>query len=241
MAILYHVSTDLKHSGYFEPRIPSCRHQDAENDNIERVCVAPTIEDCLTAIPNGGMNLDWLNMKTRGYYLVFRIDTDKLGISPKNIISADELFKKDLVRDAEITNEYWILEPFTVPKEDSFIINLTFWDEEAHDVIPYEIYELADKEYDGDYLEAYTDKYCCNVPCCIKIVGAKYISEEAKEGDDVSFYFESDLERKAVISYLNDKCIKYDVEFDFDNELTIILQEDANLRDIFLYHYNIID
>jgi hypothetical protein len=238
MAIYYHVSTDVHHSGVFEPRIPSCRHKQAEDSSIPRISVAPSIEDCFTAIPNGGSHLDVLNMERRGYYLIFRIDTEKLGISEEHIISSDTLFQKDLVRDAEITNEHWITTPFVVPDEDRFMIKLISWEETAHDVVPYKIYQIAEEKYDGDYIEAYMDIYKEHVPSSVGIIDLQYIYEEVKKGEEISIYFEEEEEKDLVVSYLNEH---FDVEIteEYMDELTFVMKENANLRKLFLYHFQI--
>jgi hypothetical protein len=238
MAIFYHVSTDVHHSGVFEPRIPECRHKDQEDSTTPRISVAPTIEDCFTAIPNGGSHLEELNMEQRGYYLVFRIDTEKLGISEEHIISSDFLFQNDLVRDAEITNEHWITTPFVVPEEDRFMIKLISWEEVAHDVIPYKIYQIAEKKYDGDYAEAYMDIYQEHVPCSVGIVDLQYIHEEVKKGEEISIYFEEEVEKELVVSYLN-KHFDVEITEEYMDELTFVMKEDANLRKLFLYHFQI--
>ena len=118
MAIYYHVSTDITHNGEFIPRVPSFRHGDSEDSTTARVCVSTSIEGCLSAIPNGGSGLDYLRMEQRGYFQVFKIDTDKLGIGESDVVLSEELYEKDSVRDANFTDEVWITTPFIVPMED---------------------------------------------------------------------------------------------------------------------------
>lgn len=159
MAVFYHVSPDLKHNGEFIPRVPYNRHEEMEDNKTHRVCVSPSIEGCLTAIPGGGSGFLDLCEEQRGYFLLFRIDTEKLGIPQENIISDEELFQKDLVRDADISKEHWITCPFTVPKEDKIIIKIEDFFEDINDLIPYFIYQLADEKFEGDYLEAYKEYF----------------------------------------------------------------------------------
>lgn len=181
VTVFYHISTNLDHDGVFEPRIPTYRYEN-ENCDIPRISVANSLEDCLTGIPGGGSRLEILNESQRGYYLLIKIDTEKLRIPKESIMSTKFLYEKDLVRDADVTNESWITEGFTVPEEDIELILLSDWSEESEDILPYSIYEIADKDYDGDYLEAYMDVYQPNIPCAVSIKNAQYISTKAKKG-----------------------------------------------------------
>lgn len=238
MAVFYHVSTDLSHDGVFVPRIPQNRHQQAEDATIPRISVAPTLEHCLTAIPGRGINLDELNIENRGYYLVFRIDTEKLGISDNNIVTWKTLFEKDWVRDAEITEEHWTTVPFTVPQEDRFLIKLISWEETCADVIPYFIYQIADEKYDGNYLEAYMEELGEAVPSTIVIEDAIYVHEQVKEGDEVALYFDTEDEKKALLHYLSEH---YQVESlnEMIDEIVFRMKTESNLRNLFLHHAQI--
>lgn len=240
MAIFYHVSTNLRHPGKFEPRIPSCRHKAQEDSETPRISVAPTIEDCLTAIPNGGGHLDEMNIQQRGYYLVFKIDTEKLGIEDEHIVASDTLYERDLVRDADISNEHWITKSFEVPEEDCFLIKLIVWEEVAHDIVPYSIYAIADEKYEGDYLRAYTEIYKEHVPCSVGITDPQYIQENVKVGEEISLYFESDEEKELVQTYL-EKHYKFKLTTEFMDELTFTMKQAANLKSLFLYHERIIN
>lgn len=235
MAIFYHVSTDVRHNGVFIPRIPVNRHQEAEDNTTLRVSVAPTIEDCLTAIPGGGMNLEELNMENRGYYLIFRIDTKKLGISDADIVTSETLYERDLIRDAGFTNEHWITKKFVVPEEDQFLIRLEAWTEEPEDVLPYTIYELADKEYDGDYIEAFIDKYGTHPPCASSIKNLIYTKETVVSGEEVTLYYDSKMEKECILRVLAEE---YDVEVTdvCIDTITFVMNKDANLKRLFLRH-----
>ena len=177
--ILYHVTKDLTHDGKFTPRIPEFRTEH-EDKTIPRVSTAITIEDCLAAIPFGGMNLDYL-VEEEGYeFKVFMIDTEKLNIKEESLVSSEMLYKKDLVRDAGFTNEYWITESFEVPDEDVLIIEITNFDYESVDVIPYEIYKKGINDYDGDYVEAFVEKHGHDMmPCGTKIINLEYLHKAA--------------------------------------------------------------
>lgn len=199
--ILYHVSTDIEKNGRFYPRQPSATMENELYD-MPRICVAPSIADCLSAIPRGGSRLDTLNLEQGGLYKVFRIDTEKLGIPDSAIIGWKELFQNAWVPDAEWTEEHWITEAFTVPEEDCFMIHLTNWEEESCDLIPHRIYELANAEYEGDYFQAYTDSEEKMVPCMSAIKDIQYEQESYKEGDSFDFFVEDEdvLERVLNLS-----------------------------------------
>lgn len=234
-----HVGTYLKHTGKFEPQIPSCRHQGEEDDKTPRICVGLTLDDCFTAIPGGGGRLDELNLERRGYYWVYMIDTEKLGIEAEDIVPADVLYEKDLVRDANFTNEHWIInKSFTVPEEDRFMIRLVDWQEEPEDVIPHAIYQLADEEYEGDYIEAYEDKYDENVPCSIRVFDMKYIHEEVKNGQEVTLYYDFKEEKAVILDYIKQNLEAEVTDVSLD-EITFIMKRDANLRPLFRLHADV--
>lgn len=239
MAIFYHLSTDLYHNGSFVPRIPQNRHLEAEDEITPRISVAPSIENCLTAIPNGGIRLDSLNFDLRGYYLIFKIDTEKLGITEDQIVDSKTLFEKDLVRDADITEENWITVPFVVSHEDQFIINLSSWDEDSADVIPHAIYVLAEEEFEGDYFEAYEDEIGGNIPCCVVIQNAEYTKETVEADEEISLYFGcEDDEKDAIVEYLKKNYEVDEIEVDVDT-IEFSLHTDGNLRSLFIYHSRI--
>lgn len=154
----YHVSQDIHHDGVFTPRIPSRdSRMDGEDIENERICVSRTLAGCFSAFPGGGSRLDELNEKQRGYYKVFEIDTEKLGIADEHILSSEMLFESGKVEDACFTDECWIMIPFTISSDDCYMIYLSDWEEEPKDLIPHDIMLIADKEYDGDYSAAYMD------------------------------------------------------------------------------------
>ncbi|EEM25301.1 hypothetical protein CQ064_09095 [Bacillus sp. MYb78] len=235
MSIFYHISMDLQHSGEFVPRIPSCRHQDKEDDVTNRICVSRTIDDCLSAIPSGGAHLEELNIEQRGYYKVFKIDTEKLGIEDSDIVSSDVLYQEDLVRDAEVTNEHWILKGFQVAKEDSYIIKLIAWEESSKDIVPEFIYRMAEEQYGGDYVKAYTDHFNGYMPCSTFIVDAGYVKEFVNAGMTLSFYFDTEEEKEYLLSKFQlDKRIHISYQ-DMDT-ISICIKEDMSCEELFTQH-----
>ena len=236
--IFYHVSTNLKHNGKFYPRVPDCRHQDQEDSRTPRISVANTIEDCFTAIPNGGSRLDELNIQRRGYYLIYRIDTEKLRIPNDSIVSSDELYEKDLVRDAGFTNEHWLTVPFEVPEEDRFMIKLISWEEASEDVIPHSLYAIADEKYEGDYCRAYEEVYGELTPSASRIHDLVYFKETVSKDEEVTLYFENDEEKTMILSYIQDH-LNADVQDVFYDEIKVIMKEEANLRRLFMNHADV--
>lgn len=133
--ILYHISVELDHNGYFQPDIPDClKYTDddfMEDITTQRVCASSTIEGCLSSIPDGGRNFSKLVLNQNGYFKLFIIDTEELGIQENQIIDGDTLYNSGLVYDAHLTGEHWILKSFQVPKEDTLIIFPYYWENET--------------------------------------------------------------------------------------------------------------
>jgi hypothetical protein len=240
MAVFYHVSTNLSHNGEFVPRVPSCRHQDAEDDQTLRVSVSPTIEGCLSAIPNGGAYLEDYNLDRRGYYLVFRIDTEKLGIPRERIVTSTELYERDLVRDADITDEHWITTAFAVPKEDSFMIRLLDWDEVPEDVLPHFIFQVAEEKYNGDYMLAFREECKAFVPSCAKIENARYQEERLPANKEIPLLVDSDSEKEELLQHLR-SCYDLASVEETNCLITVRFKKDINLRNLFLFHATLYD
>lgn len=240
MAIYKHVSTDLKHSGWMEARVPNNRFHGGEDETKPRVCVAPTIADCLTAIPGGGMRLDELNISQRGYYLVMTINTEKLGIRDEDIMTTEVLYEQDLVRDADITNEVWITTSFQVPPEDMEVIQLSNWREDVEDVVPYHVYQLAEEKFEGDIIEAYEETFQERVPCVGVITDLSYTSNSIKNGERVSLYFDDETEKGFVLNYITNAYSGFEVIDDYLDEVVFTSNTDVTgLEDIYFYHAEI--
>lgn len=231
--IFYHVSTYLKHDGIFVPRIPTSVHKLGENENIPRVCVGLTLEDCFSAIPSGGSRLDMLMEEQHNLFLIFKIDTEKLGISDEDILSSERLFEEAWVMDAEHTNEHWIMTEFEVPQEDRILIHLHDWNEESCDIIPHDIYQLADAEYDGDYFEAYFAKMEDHVPCMSIIKDIQYVPEYPEEDTSFEVIPGDDEDIFLMQEYLKRE---YDIEAIVEGDtLSIPVTKGTNLAKFFLY------
>lgn len=240
MSIFYHVSTDLHHLGIFEPRIPSCRHR-FEDNSIPRISVSPTIADCFTSLPNSGTHLDELNASRSGLYAVFRIDTDFLGIDSKNIITSEELYEKDLVRDADETSEHWITSPFIVPNECKYLIKVISWREDPIDILPHSIFKIADEEYGGDYLQAYQDVHKELVPCSIGITELVYLHPKAVKGQEITFEVKDTLHKMMLIEYLTEHYkVTITVNEDENHSLKFKMNESEDLTSLFLYEEHLL-
>lgn len=146
MTVYYHITTDLGHDGVFTPRVPDFR-LNQEDSKTFRVCVAPSIEDCLTSIPDGGGTLYHLLERNNQKIKVFKIDTQKLNIKNSDIKLSIELFKEGVVPDAANTHETWILSSFEVPEEDTMIIAIKDWEETLKALVPHHIYQMAQQNW----------------------------------------------------------------------------------------------
>ncbi|WP_336770380.1 hypothetical protein [Bacillus bombysepticus] len=151
--VFYHVSTLITKDGVFKPRIPIDRLEN-ENSSIGRVCVADSIEGCLSAFPDGGKELLETVYDQEMNVKVFRIDTKKLGIREEDVINSNSLYTMDLVEDAENNGENWILGEFIVPIEDQYIIKLKSWEESFKPLIPYNVL-LKIQDYYGENYVSY--------------------------------------------------------------------------------------
>lgn len=221
--IFYHVSTDTSKDGVFVPGIPE-HIMSGESEDYDRVCVAPSIEDCFSAIPNGGSRLDELNLTEIGFYKVFRIDTEKLGIADSNIITSETLFKNEWVPDAEWTNEHWILKEFTVPEEDSFLIHLTEWDEVSYDLVPEHIQRIAEELYEGDFSRAYDIEIGGFVPVMTDISDCVYRTTPYRKGDSFPVrYWEHEEYRLENIQAVAQ--LLYGVELEVISEEELMVKE----------------
>ncbi|KZD63358.1 hypothetical protein [Bacillus cereus] len=167
--VFYHVSTLLTKDGVFKPRIPLDRLEN-ENSSIARVCVAESIEGCLSAFPDGGKELLETLYVQEMHVKVFRIDAEKLGIREEDIFNSSRLYTTDLVADAENNKENWILREFVVPEKDQYIIKLKSWEDSFRPIIPYNMM-LKIQEY-------YGEKYF------------SYDMDPAEHLDQIQFYYE---------------------------------------------------
>lgn len=111
--MLYHVSTDLsQHIKIFTPRIPNQEKRlEGENETIPRICVAKSIEDCLSAMPDGGYYFE--NSQKPNKIRVYEFD--EATIKPGNLIASADLYFSEYVLDAWVTGEYWVVQQDLIP------------------------------------------------------------------------------------------------------------------------------
>jgi len=224
--IVYHISKDVTHDGVFEPRIPDNR-MDNEDAESKRVCVSTSIAGCFTSMPMGASQLDVTNVEQKGYYKLFTIDTDKLGIPSSSIVTSQVLHEEDLVRDAEHTDEVWLLDGFTVPDEDQTLICLLDWQEESADIIPYNIYTLADEAYEGDYLTCYLEETDENVPCMTVITSVEYLLPQCDKGMSYTYAGEDGTYLASLVNTLP-------VTIDMDFWTEIIINDAVDMTDVWI-------
>lgn len=234
MAIFYHVSTSLLNEGKFVPRIPENRITENEDDSIQRICVAPTISHCLSALPGSG-NLYETHFKGRGYYKLFRIDTEKLGISDEHIISSQTIYENGWVPDAYVTQEHWITIPFTVPEEDSIIIKLDDWCQEREYVVPSDALTLAHEMYQGDLYKAYSAIYEDSVPMVFRLSGIQFQYEDVRKHEIVTLHVYSDEEEKKFKKFIS-KHFQVEMMEPDKGLLRFRVMEDSNLKMLFFTH-----
>lgn len=107
--MLFHVSYDVsKDIKEFIPRIPVDRAEDEES-LTPRICVAPTIEGCLTAIPSACNLIK--DTRVRFLFKVYEIE----DVKPRNLLS--NRWVKRFVPDAKHTGERWIVRQKAVPSK----------------------------------------------------------------------------------------------------------------------------
>ena len=111
--MLYHLSKDFSQViTVFIPRIPQREQRmEGENEDIPRICVAKSIEDCLSAMPGGGYALEGGEKPHRIRVYEF----DERTVNPNNLIPPSLLYFSGWVLDAWVTGEYWVINQNLVP------------------------------------------------------------------------------------------------------------------------------
>lgn len=110
---MVHVSFDRVSE--FVPRVPENRCP-GENSTIPRICVAPSIEDALNAMPRAGVVMDY--MRQLGLPIILHVYHLKSG----RVMSSEEITQ--YVPDADLSHEMWLLDrPEKVYREDYEILD----------------------------------------------------------------------------------------------------------------------
>lgn len=126
MSKLYHASFNCDYINIFKPQIPKNRHS-YEDFKIPRICLSNSIEGCLTGMPNGGISLsDMCYEEGSNLLRIYEFNKDK--IISENILYPNQLYKKDLVRDALISQEHWVVKQFLTPIK-SYLIKIIEYEE----------------------------------------------------------------------------------------------------------------
>lgn len=258
MAVFYHVSRDLNHNGYFEPRIPQSRHAELEDSSTPRVSVSTTIEGCLTGIPGGAGSFEETNEDNRGYYLIFKIDTELLGIPEEFIKTSSELYQTDCVQDALHTDEHWIMTSFQVSDQSKKTVVIDTWKEEVETEdfydIPSKVYNLAMSEFDREietsfdmsefdreietaWQKIYGDYSTPPMVSIITNVDENEI-DDLNSGDEVSLFYVDDEEKE----FLNQQLMKRESILEWEDginkDIIVTIKQPFNLTDLIQEHWS---
>lgn len=87
----------------FVPRIPDV-YSDKESTTIPRICLADTIDHCLSAMSD----------KPYTTYDNKPITIYSIDLEERELVHPDYLYSHDWVRDALYTREHWLLKPATL-------------------------------------------------------------------------------------------------------------------------------
>lgn len=114
--ILYHVTNDtqLPDVCMFMPRVPESAAFD-ENKNIPRICMCPSIELCLQAMPCDS-RCDCLSHDGRIKVYSGEFEKEKL-------IGPQELYDRNYVPDALENREYWVTQPVRLASRTYIVKN----------------------------------------------------------------------------------------------------------------------
>ena len=105
--IAYHISQEISlNEKEFVPRVPRFRTKDEEG-TTKRVCVSKSIEGAIGAFPYKSEITSSVNCKKPTYLAVYEVDLNRLEhLDSKDI--------EELVPDAHLTEECWVLENFKI-------------------------------------------------------------------------------------------------------------------------------
>ncbi|WP_088362989.1 hypothetical protein [Bacillus cereus] len=253
--VYYHITTDLEHTGYFEPRIPENAF-DFESKTFNRICVSDSIEGCFNAVPC----LDEFSADGIGYFKVFEIVPEELGLTDNDIVGPEYLYKNENMHDALITNEHWITKPFQVPKEKQTVCKMSFFEETSRVIIPFTLAEQIKKDFTKEIVMykkerllateetiSYTDifmfyeeeladrklyeKSLFSVPAVYDLEFYREKSEDAQE-----LWFSGE-QLTDVLEYVQFNFPDLTVNKECEQEFSIVIPAHTNVKSIFLYDY----
>ena len=127
--MLYHISLKCwERIEIFSPRIPrGCLNGVEENDTIPRICLSDSLDNCLTAVSWGGLNLiKDPPYKGNNFLAVARLyEFDKENIKKENLLMPYQI--AEYVPDSLISNEYWVINQNIFPEKSSIIVLRDFF------------------------------------------------------------------------------------------------------------------
>ena len=235
MRKFYHLSLSLTEglNKVCSPRVPNdAVRMKGEEGTIPRICVCDSIEGCLTAVPFGGANLaDYFVGDNHPHSCPIRVFVfDEKDILEGNLITPDELYEKDWVRDAFYSNEHWIVNQDIKPV-DTFVISVVDYEESIYDNVSPVNRELYDNCVNGD-LEQYIEGHITVIENVFYKILNDYVEtdyltivfNEKIEEENLDFlrrYFES-------LSY--DSCWFLEVEFTDESRECVVVSYDGVLN-----------
>lgn len=184
--ILYHLSLDIDNIvDEFAPRIPSEDNRlDSEDNVTPRISVSKTVKGCLSAAPWGGSvltdtlykgdskeirkynfekGLRWteFNDEEMDEPILIRVyEFDKSEIVNGNLVDSEYLYQTDKVRDAELTEEVWVINQSLKPIR-TYLIKLTHYnDNYCGDDIPYWNKKMCEEDESEDIEDYIEGSFC---------------------------------------------------------------------------------
>lgn len=148
--MLYYVDRNFeKIIDEFVPQIPKYPMQ-GENTNTERICLCKNVKGCLNAASWGNEGI-----ADRGDFEIYRLYCfDEKDIQEGNLIDTDTLWKEELVPDAYLTDEVWVVNQNLKPVEMKYIRLGNFY-LDTHPILGYSEFE---KYKDADYWDVPAEK-----------------------------------------------------------------------------------
>lgn len=106
--MLYHISLEKLLHDSLSPRIPKSRAE-WENTEIQRICLSPSVEECLTAINENFTELLYEQNSLDVPLIGYIYSVDESTINSSNVVLPKELYDKKYVLDSLVTQEHWII------------------------------------------------------------------------------------------------------------------------------------
>lgn len=252
---LYHVSLNLENINEFIPRIPSEEVMVEGEDSVTpRICLGKNIRGCLTAVPWGGNTFEELFFDNITSQIIRVYEFDSEDIAEENLISSEELYRSDRVRDSEISGEVWVINQSLKPKK-SYLIQINDYSEGSEDDISYEDlvnFNEDEDDYDDilngcfttveaiqyDIIEEcdFTEKITLEFNVKIKDKDVNK-NEDKDTYDFLSSYFNinTNIENMSNIDFINDKIDSFLSEYWEDRNITTRKMGNEDIYKVQLY------